>query len=474
VLATGFVNIAVVVSVDLVGATVALAVLAALTAFATLLVAPAPSAMRLAAYFAIGVQGFVLSALLIARQGGASLVIGEISPGAIGPGTVLAAAAGAALFGGLYPFVPWRYRRARFASAEGEALRGLLAMPVGVAASLILLRLLGATNIDLSTLGLPDVDISWRLVLVALVLIALLLRTPREGRPSPRSMVLAVLMVALLLGYPVLGWSHVMLAAAFVTLVYAAAVSLALPEEWEVARHDVTLATLWIAFACGTPVALAAGLFVLVGAALGALAESVWVAPHRAYITTVVTVTWTVAGVLGVGIGAFTAPDLASAVAATAAVVLVLLLQLVHAGRRLAVGEAPAELQVVAATAGLVGTALLASILDVPISTAVGQLGRPLGSIDPIAGTATVLVATIGVIGAGTLRPLLPDVEGIVSRLQRFVSAADPVPAGLTAFRALERAVTISSAGFAVFEQRAGVWLATVLIVALLVWSTRQ
>jgi hypothetical protein len=47
------------------------------------------------------------------------------------------------------------------------------------------------------------------------------------------------------------------------------------------------------------------------------------------------------------------------------------------------------------------------------------------------------------------------------------------VPAGAATFRALERAVTIASAGFAVFEQRAGVWLAAVLIVALLVWSTR-
>jgi len=33
--------------------------------------------------------------------------------------------------------------------------------------------------------------------------------------------------------------------------------------------------------------------------------------------------------------------------------------------------------------------------------------------------------------------------------------------------------VTIATGGFAVFEQRAGVGLAAVLIVALLVWSTR-
>ena len=47
------------------------------------------------------------------------------------------------------------------------------------------------------------------------------------------------------------------------------------------------------------------------------------------------------------------------------------------------------------------------------------------------------------------------------------------VPTGVAIFRTLERAVTVASAGFALFEQRAGVWLAAVLIVALLVWSTR-
>ena len=84
-----------------------------------------------------------------------------------------------------------------------------------------------------------------------------------------------------------------------------------------------------------------------------------------------------------------------------------------------------------------------------------------------------MVAATILVIAARTLRPLLPDLDALAERLQRFVWAADPVPAGAATFRALERAVTIASAGFAVFEQRAGVWLAAVLIVALLVWSTR-
>ena len=73
--------------------------------------------MRIAAYFAVGIQGFVVAALLIARQGGASLAFDMISPSAISPGAVLAATAGAALFAGLYPFVPWRYQPAQALAA---------------------------------------------------------------------------------------------------------------------------------------------------------------------------------------------------------------------------------------------------------------------------------------------------------------------------------------------------------------------
>ncbi|HEV8468828.1 MAG TPA: hypothetical protein VGR46_04405, partial [Candidatus Limnocylindria bacterium] len=370
VLVIGFVFIAVVVTIDLVAAIVALAVLAAATAFATVLVAPAPSAMRLAAYLAAGLQGFVVAALLIARQGGPSLAIGLIAPTAISPGAILAATAGAALFAGLYPFVPWRYERARATAAEREPLRGLLAMPAGVAASLILLRVLGATNIDLSTLGLPSAYLAPRLVLLALILIAFAVRARRRGRPSISATITTVLAAVVLAGYDELRWSHLVLAAALFTVLYAAAVSLALPDQWEVARHDVTLATLWVAFACGTPVALGAGLFVLVGAALSALAESVWMPPHRAYIATMTTSVWTLTGVLGVGVGAASTPDLATAIAAIVVTAIVLGLELAQAGRRLALGEAPPALDVAAALVALGGTVLLATILALPIPDA--------------------------------------------------------------------------------------------------------
>ena len=473
VLAIGFVSIAVVVTNDLVAAIVALAVLAALTAFATLLVAPAPSAMRLAAYLTAGLQGFVVGALLVARQGGASLAIADIAPGAISPGAVLATTAGAALFAGLYPFVPWRYERAHPRAAEREPLRGLLAMPAGVAASLILFRFLGATNIDLSELGLPEVGPIPRGVIAALVLVGFLVRARIRRRPSRRLVIVTALAVLILGAYPMLHWSYVVLAAALLTVLYAAAVSLALPEQWEVTRHDVTLALLWVALACGTPLALGAGLLVLAAAALGSLLESIWMPPHRAYIATVVTGTWMVVGILGLAIGAGAVPDPPVAVAGIAIAGCALILVPLQAGRRLALGEAPLDLEVAAAIAALIASTLLGLLLEVPIADALKEMGRPLGPVEALFVITALVIATIVVIAAGALRPFVPNLETLAARLQRFVWAADPVPAGVSAFRVLERAVTLSSAGFGLFEQRAGVWLATILIVALLVWSTR-
>ena len=94
--------------------------------------------------------------------------------------------------------------------------------------------------------------------------------------------------------------------------------------------------------------------------------------------------------------------------------------------------------------------------------------------LDPLAAMVILVASTILVIGAGAIRPFVPDLEAVASGLQRLVYAADPVPAGAGAFRVLERAVTLASSGFSLFEQRAGVWLATIFIVALLVWSSRQ
>ena len=47
------------------------------------------------------------------------------------------------------------------------------------------------------------------------------------------------------------------------------------------------------------------------------------------------------------------------------------------------------------------------------------------------------------------------------------------VPAGHAAFAALDAITSRTAATFSLFEQRAGVWLATILIVAVLIWSVR-
>ena len=392
------------------------------------------------------------------------------------PGALLAATTGAALFAGLYPFVPWRYERAQARAAEREPLRGLLAMPAGLAASFVLLRFLGMTRIDLATLPLPSLGADLRAALVIGICGLLAVRLARGRRPSRRTLVIAALAVTLLLGYATVRWSQLVMVASLLTVLYAAAVSLALPEQWEVARHDVTLATLWVGFAIGTPVALAAALYVTAAAAASAIAESVWMPPHRSYIAIVIAAAQTVAGVLVMGIGAIAAPDLVTSIGALTVLVVVLALELVQIARRLNLSEAPLDLDVTASLAAFGATSLLALILLIPLRDALaGPIGRPLGVIDVGAAAAFVVavIATLLVVVARTVRPLLPDVSPLATPLQRFVWAADPVPAGIAAFRSLERAVTVTSRGFALFERHAGVWLATVLIIAILVWSSR-
>src|SRR6185312_15379559 len=132
-----------------------------------------------------------------------------------------------------------------------------------------------------------------------------------------------------------------------------------------------------------------------------------------------------------------------TAIAAVLVIMVVLILELAHGGRRLAQGEAPPDLDIAAGIAALLSTAFLASLLSLPIPDALALVGRPLGSIDPVLGLGSVVAATILVIAARMLRPLLPDFGAFAGRLQRFVWAADPVPTGAALFRVLERAVTM-------------------------------
>src|SRR3989338_3634764 len=142
VVALGLVGMATVVTVDLVAAIVVLAVMSAFTVLALLAVAPAGATARTAAYLAVGLQAWILAALLVSRHGSASFELGEIPAGALTLGAPPAATIGALLSAGLYPVVAWSFDTDDV--PDPGPLGGLILMPTGIAGSLLLLRLFGS------------------------------------------------------------------------------------------------------------------------------------------------------------------------------------------------------------------------------------------------------------------------------------------------------------------------------------------
>ena len=474
ILLNGLVFITLAVTDDLIADIVVLGALAALTSFIAMLVSPAAAVARITGYLAGGVQGFVVAGLLVSRFGGASFRFNTISPDAVTPGVVVAASLGAALFAGLYPFVPWGYRSEE--AGERESLRGLLTMPAGFGATLVLTRILGVTRIDLASLGLPAI-ISPALIVVVVAGLALRF-IMRRGRPGMRRRVaIAVLVLVFVEAYPFLHWSHLILIAALLTIAYAAAVSLALPEQWAISRYDVVLAALWIALATGSPTALAGALIVLAGGGLAAVSDAFWMPPHRSYITAMASSTVIVAGALTLALGAFEAPDLVTMVLAVIAAAAVVGLELAHAGRRLSIAAVPSDLDVSASIASFLGTIMVMLALSLPLLDAMSEaFGRPnTRRLDDFVTLVPVVavVATLLVVAARTVRVFLPELTTLSARLEAVVSAADPVPIAAASFRALAGSATKASGVFALFEERAGVWLALMLIATLLVWAVR-
>lgn len=474
ILLNGLVFITLAVTDDLIADIVVLGALGAITSFIVLLVSPAAAVARITGYLAGGVQGFVVAALLVSRFGGASFRFDTISPDAVTPGVILAASLGAALFAGLYPFVPWGYRHEE--AGERESLRGLLTMPAGLGATLVLCRLLGVTRIDLATLALPAIISP---ALIALVVTALALRfMMRRRKPGlRRRLVITAMVLVLILVYPFLHWSHVILIASLLTIAYAAAVSLALPEQWPISRYDVVLAALWIALATGSPTALAGAFVVLAGAGLAAVSDGFWMPPHRSYITSMTSSTVIITGALTIGIGAFDAPDFITVVLALIAAGAVLGLELAHVGRRLSIAAVPSDLDVSASIASLLGTILVVLALSLPLLDAMsGAFGRAnTRGLEELVTLVPVIAvfSTLLVVAARAVRVLLPELTALSARLEAVVSAADPVPVAAASFRALAGSATTVSAVFAMFEERAGVWLALMLIATLLVWAVR-
>lgn len=477
VLANGFVAIALAVTNDLIASTVVLGTVATLTAFAQLIVAPASTSARLVGFYALGMQSFVVAALLVSRTGAGSFGFSEIRATSISPGVVLAASLGAALFAGLYPFVPWRYEGEQARAPEREPLRGLLAMPAGVGATIVLIRLLGATEIELSTLALPLAHPSIRIAGVAIVIAAVVALVARR-RPVPVApLVVGGALLLTIALYPSVHWSHAVLVAALLSVMYAAAVSLVLPEQWEVVRYDVTLAGVWIGLALGTPLSIAGGLFLVLADSVAAMLAAIWLPPHRWYIATVATSTAYVGGALAIGAGIRGSADLVTQALGVIALVALLLLVLVHIGRALSEALVPTELDVAGGAAAFLGTALLTLLAGTAIHTGLDEtLGRPfgpLGPAGPFAVPALAVSATLLVVVARTVRPFLPDLRVVAGRLRLVVLAVDPVPAVLASFGLLESAAVRTSRVFGTFEQRGGVWLAALLIFALLLWATR-
>ena len=474
ILLNGLVFVTLAVTDDLIADIVVLGALAATTSFIAVLVSPAAAVARITGYLLGGVQGFVVAALLISRFGGASFRFDTISPDATTPGVILAASLGTALFAGLYPFVPWGYRSEE--SGERESLRGLLTTPAGLGATLVLCRLLGVTRIDLATLGLPAI-ISPALIAVVVALLALRFII-RRGKPRlRRRIVISVLVLVLILLYPFIHWSHVILVASLLTIVYTAAVSLALPEQWAISRYDIVIGALFIALATGSPIALAGAFAVLAGGGLAAVTDAFWMPPHRSYIAAMASSTVVVAGAITIVIGAFDTSDLLTAVLAVIAAGAVVGLELAHAGRRLSIAAVPADLDVSASIVSFLGTIMVVLALTLPLLDAMSDaMGRPnTRSLDDLVTLVPVIavVATLLVVVARAVRVLLPELTAFSTRLEAIVSAADPVPIASASFRALAGSATTVSGVFAAFEERAGVWLALTLIATLLVWAVR-
>jgi hypothetical protein len=474
-LVNAFILMTLAVTDDLVAVTVVLGALAATTIFVALLVSPAPAVARVTAYLTAGVQAFVVAGLLITRFGGASFRFDAIPPASVSPGVVLAATIGGALFAGLYPFVPWGYRHEE--TGERESLRGLLTMPAGIGATIVLLRIVGTTRIDLATLGLPGAIPTPITGLVAFAFLWSGWRALRRRRRARRQLLVSTMLLAAVALYPFVHWSHVVLVACLLTVAYAAAVSLAIPDQWPITRYDVVLAGAWIGIATGTPTAAAGGIVILLGGALAALADAFWMPPHRGYIAMLASTTTIVASALAIAVGAFDAPDAVTLVLALVAILAVIALELVHVGRRLETAAAPNDLEMTATVVSLLSTMFVAVVFAAPLLDALARaFGRPLDHELTSSGYTVALLAVVAAVLAvlaGAIRPMLPSSGPLASRLARVASFADPVPAAAAAFRALERSATAASATFALFEQRAGVWLALVLIAGVLFWVIR-
>ena len=185
----------------------------------------------------------------------------------------------------------------------------------------------------------------------------------------------------------------------------------------------------------------------------------------------------TVTGLIVIAFGAQAAMDPVALALSLAGLLATATLVLVHVGRRLAGVGVPLTLDGLAAAAALGSTMLIGLAVSVPVYQGVSLVfGRPFEpgiASTPLGFLAATAVATLLVVIARSVRPFMPDLAPVAVRLRGLIAIADPVPAGQAAFATLDAVASRTTAVFNLFEQRAGVWIATILIVAVLVWSVR-
>lgn len=471
VLGNGLVTIAVVVTDDLVAAIVALAVLAAITILALLAAAPPAATARAAGYLAVGLQAWVLAALLISRHGSAGFRLSEMALGTVSPSALAAAALGGLLFTGLYPVVAWSTREER-AAADPGPIGSLVLMPAGIAVTLLLVRLLGASGLKATELPLPDPGPEARLGAIVLTLLAVAASVATSRSVPARTIVVGAAVIVFVAALPVLGLPYVLLPASLLTAAYAGVVSLALPDQWASVRADLALAAMWIGVATGAPLGVAGGAVALFACAASAIVDSLRVEPHHEYIALVGGSAVFVAGTVAVAEGVLTAADPAIAALGLAASATIILVELTQVARRSPPADVPLALTVSSAVAAVL-LSIGASAVVVPLERTAGLVLPGPEALDGPRLASISVVAAFAVVLARVARPLLPRLEALAERSGPAMRALDPVPLGVGAFRAVEATAIRASAAFGLFEQRAGVWLATVLIVVLLVWAVR-
>lgn len=471
VLAIGLITIALVVTDDLVAATVVLAVLGAATTLALFAVAPVGATARAAAYLSLGLQAWLLAALLMSRSGSPTFLLSAVPSSAVSAEVMLAATLGALLYSGLYPVVAWSVDDTD-ASRDLGPLGALVLMPSGIGTTFLLIRLLGASDLATERIPLPDPSFEVRLAIVVLVLLAVAVSLAMSGGLPLRPIATGAVAIVLVAVMPYGGWAHAVLIAAILTVGYAGVVSLALPDHWETVRSDLALVAIWVAIATGSPLAIAGGVVALFARAAAAYATSLWLVPHREYVALVGGSAVFLSGVIVIGAGALTGTEPVATGLAVIAVAMLILLELAQVARRFRVADVPPDLDIASALSAF-GLALLATIVAIPLEADLREHLPAPEAITTAHIAAIAIGAALSVVLARTVRPLLPYFEAVAERSGPAMRALDPAPLGVGLFRLIEQSATRASVAFATFERRAGVWLATAVIAAVLVWAAR-